>query len=183
MERQAATDLLNSLFESWGSSLVRYASQLTWSRETAEDLAQEAFLALYADLREGRKIDNPKAWTIAIVRNLAHKGYRDRCRHAEVLESSERMDLRSAPSHDQDEWGDLRRILAVLTPRETEVLMLRMQVLKYREIADQLNISDKSVSTLLARALRKLQMAARQQTETDHQSLNLERRLFEKPLQ
>lgn len=183
MERQEAADLLNSLFETWGSSLVRYAFQLTWSRESAEDLAQEAFLALYADLREGKKIDNLKAWTLAIVRNLAHKKHRDHCRHAEVLESSDKMDQRCAPNQEQDEWQDLRRMLSVLTPREAEVIMLRMQVLKYREIADQLHISDKSVATLLARALRKLQLAAQREAETGRGSLHLDRRIFGKSLQ
>jgi DNA-directed RNA polymerase specialized sigma24 family protein len=54
MERQEAEILLNSLFESWGGFLVRYAFQLTWSRETAEDLAQEAFMALYAVCRSSQ---------------------------------------------------------------------------------------------------------------------------------
>src|SRR6185312_14448755 len=97
MERQEAENLVNSLFESWGSFLVRYAFQLTWSRETAEDLAQEAFMALYADLRRSKKINNLKAWTLTIVRNRAHRGYRDQRRHGEVLEPGDVMDCRSAP--------------------------------------------------------------------------------------
>jgi RNA polymerase sigma-70 factor, ECF subfamily len=186
MERQEAEILLNSLFESWGGFLVRYAFQLTWSRETAEDLAQEAFMALYADLRKGKKIDNLKAWVLAIVRNLAHKAHRDRRRHGEVLESGDVMDGRCAPCLEADEWQDqdLRHMFSVLTPRETEVLMLRMQVFKYREIAAQLNISDKSVATLLARALRKLQLAAQKEADAGKADPKLEeRRIVEQALQ
>lgn len=54
---------------------------------------------------------------------------------------------------------DVRSLLAVLSPREEEVLLLRLEAMKYREIADQLGISMNSVNTLLARALRKLQQA------------------------
>jgi DNA-directed RNA polymerase specialized sigma24 family protein len=39
------------------------------------------------------------------------------------------------------------------------VLLLRLEALKYREIAEQLGISMNSVNTLLARALRKLEDA------------------------
>ena len=158
MERQEAEQLVNALFESWGTFLVRYAYQLTWSRETAEDLAQEAFMALYSDLRQGKEIENLKAWALAIVRNLAHRGYRDRRRHGEVLEAG-RSDGHSlcASCRRSRRAAILQQMLSVLTPREAEVMMLRMQVLKYREIAAQLNISDKSVATLLARGLRKLQ--------------------------
>ena len=59
---------------------------------------------------------------------------------------------------------DIRSLLSVLTPREEEVLLLRLESLKYREIADQLGISINSVNTLLARALRKLQQATGQKT-------------------
>ena len=52
-------------------------------------------------------------------------------------------------------------LLAVLSPREEEVVLLRLQSMKYREIADQLGIGTKSVCTLLARAIRKLQGASR----------------------
>jgi DNA-directed RNA polymerase specialized sigma24 family protein len=54
---------------------------------------------------------------------------------------------------------DIRCLPSVLTPREEQVLLLRLEALKYREIADQLGSSMNSVNTLLARALRKLQRA------------------------
>jgi DNA-directed RNA polymerase specialized sigma24 family protein len=59
--------------------------------------------------------------------------------------------------------GDVRSLLSVLSLREEEVLLLRLEAFKYREIAEQLGISMNSVNTLLARALRKLQQATVQQ--------------------
>jgi RNA polymerase sigma-70 factor (ECF subfamily) len=174
MERQEAAELCSSLFDGWGESLVRYAFQLTWSREVAEDLAQEAFMALYADLRKGKEIENPKAWALAIVRNLAHKRYRDNERHGEILEPTEVMDSRPAPRITGDESSGIERFFCLLTPRESEVLRLRLQVLKYREIADQLKISDKTVAKLLARALRKLQAAATAESKITRRTLDVE---------
>ena len=60
---------------------------------------------------------------------------------------------------------DIRNLLSVLSPREEEVLLLRLEALKYREIAEQLGIGMNSVNTLLARALRKLQHAMGQKAE------------------
>ena len=65
----------------------------------------------------------------------------------------------------------VRDLLGLLSRREEEVLLLRLEAMKYREIADHLGISMNSVNTLLARALRKLQTAAAQHAVTG--SVNL----------
>jgi CheY-like chemotaxis protein len=52
-------------------------------------------------------------------------------------------------------------LLSILSSREEEVLLLRLQSLKYSEIAGQLGISVKTVGVLLTRALRKLESAAK----------------------
>jgi RNA polymerase sigma factor (sigma-70 family) len=68
--------------------------------------------------------------------------------------------------------GDIRDLLSVLSPREEEVLLLRLEALKYREIADQLGISMNSVNALLARALRKLQVAMLEKTKVERENRN-----------
>jgi len=65
--------------------------------------------------------------------------------------------------------GDIRSLLSLLSPREEEVLLLRLEAFKYREIAEQLGISMNSVNTLLARALRKLQQATAQPTRQERE--------------
>ena len=58
------------------------------------------------------------------------------------------------------ELDNITRHFTVLSQREEEVLLLRLQTMKYREIAQSLGISVGSVPSLLARALRKLQAFA-----------------------
>ena len=53
----------------------------------------------------------------------------------------------------------LEGFLSRLAPREREVILLRAQGLKYREIAAQLGISSNSVGKLLFRAVRKMRAA------------------------
>jgi RNA polymerase sigma factor (sigma-70 family) len=80
---------------------------------------------------------------------------KDRSLHEQLDEA----DLPGEPAAEISRLAEIRSLLSVLSPREEEVLLLRLEALKYREIADQLGISMNSVNTLLARALRKLQEA------------------------
>jgi RNA polymerase sigma-70 factor (ECF subfamily) len=157
MDQETATRVVNELFDSLGAFLVRYALRRTGSHEVANDLVQEAFLALYRDLRTGKQIQDPKLWTIGAVRNQIRKHARTIRRRHEDLTDPDSLDLypaRPFPFATDDERPPVA--LSVLTPREEEVVLLRLQSLKYREIGAQLGIGAKSVCTLLTRAIRKL---------------------------
>lgn len=158
MNQADATTLVDSLFESLGVFLVRYAQRRVHSSALAEDIVQDAFLSLYRDLRLGKDIHDPKAWTIGAVRNLIRKHARDTARHGEELIATEMFDL--VPSQHSAFVEEPSLVLCGLSPREEEVVLLRLQSFKYREIADHLGIGAKSVCTLLARAIRKLQKVA-----------------------
>jgi RNA polymerase sigma factor (sigma-70 family) len=153
-----ATDLVAALFDRWYMSLVRYAIRTTASYELAEDLAQDAFMQLYQALRAGKSIEHPKAWTICVLRRTMNKQLKDRGLHEQLDE----LDMPGEPAPEMSRLAEIRSLLSILSPREEEVLLLRLEALKYREIADQLGISMNSVNTLLARALRKLQSALSQ---------------------
>jgi RNA polymerase sigma-70 factor (ECF subfamily) len=162
MKRQEASQLVESLFDAWGPGLARHVYFATGSRELAEDLVQEAFMALYRELGRGKTIANARAWTLTVVRHHIGKYERAVKRHGEQLEPFEVLDAFEAREDGQpDTERDLQRMLPVLTPREGQVLLLRLESMKYREIAEHLGINAKSVATLLARALRKLQQAVK----------------------
>jgi RNA polymerase sigma-70 factor (ECF subfamily) len=165
MDQERTTRLVNDLFETMGAFLMRYAVRGTRCPESAQDVVQEAFLALYRDLRNGKQIEDPKAWLVGAVRNQVRKQIRYSMHHSADLLSPEEFDLLPSPplapasdGADEDLGPDA---LSRLTPREEEVVLLRLQSLKYREIAQHLGISAKSVCTLLARAVRKLHDASR----------------------
>jgi RNA polymerase sigma factor (sigma-70 family) len=158
-----ATDLVTALFGRWYMSLVRYALRTTENYELAEDLAQDTFMQLYQALRADISIDHPKAWTICVLRRAMNRQMKDRALHEPLDELEIAGDIVTEGSG----IADIRNLLSVLSPREEEVLLLRLEALKYREIADQLGISMNSVNTLLARALRKLQGANTRQANKE----------------
>jgi len=151
-----ATQLVAVLFDRCYTQLVRYAVRSLTDHDLAEDLVQDAFMQLYGALRSGKSIHYPKAWAMCVLRRAVNRHVQERFDH-EQLE-----DYENIPTSDR-ESGCLSLIadyLCVLSRREEEVLLLRLEAMKYREIADQLGISMNSVNTLLSRALQKLKKVA-----------------------
>jgi RNA polymerase sigma-70 factor (ECF subfamily) len=168
MDRPEALRQFDPFFEVWYPHLLRYVCRFATCRATAEDVAQEVFLDLYRALRAGQRIEFPKAWTLRVARRkcaeLRGRPFSLDLAH-EPLETLENY----SENPDLDSNIDLQRLrgcLSVLTEREEQVLLLRLQAMKFREIGASLGITTSSVNTLLARALARLQQAfgVRQQT-------------------
>lgn len=160
MTQAAATELVNSLFRSWYPLLVRYAHRLTGDAALAQDVVQESFMNLYRELGAGKTIHNPRAWTFCVIRREIARQTRTHGLYKVSLDDLERGTELIAPRMNAPdltlEGDEAARILSRLSPREKEVMLLRMESLKCREIASELGISINSVTTLLARALKKL---------------------------
>ncbi len=162
MQADKASEFVSSLFETWAPALYRFACRESRSPLVAEDLVQEAFFYLYKELRNGRAIDNPKAWTTTVVQYQARKMRRELNRHGQ-LASFDLVATGTTAVADSNDKDAIAELLCTLSRREQEVLQLRLESLKYREIANRIGISAKSVATLLARALRKIQAARQSQ--------------------
>lgn len=172
MNQERATSLVDELYESWYAQLVRYARRLSRQQPSAEEIVQDTFLDLYRALRAGQDVRHPKAWTMSVVR---HKAFDRRSEPFGVDREHETLDAERAPDwgHRIDTAIDCQRVrgcFSLLSLREEEVLLLRLQSMKYREIADSLGISINSVNTLLARALEKMQRALRRPSDRARRS-------------
>ena len=159
----AHSELVASLFASVGPSLFRYVARATGSPELADDIVQDAFLALYRKLCLGERIKKPSAYVFGAARNQIRKHARTQRQRGELLVARDVLD-ETCPAADRPVdtlayLDEATAVFSVLTEREEAVVLLRLQSLKYREIAEQLAISPKTVATLLARAVSKLQKA------------------------
>lgn len=164
MDRGDAERIINELFTSAYSATVRYAACRCGSIDLAEDLVQEAFGALYARLRDGAVIKKPRAWVMKAVQNQICKAWRKAKNRPERAVPRHELEAFALPSNGLGGFVDpdrphLEGFLPGLAPREREVILLRAQGLKYREIASRLGISSNSVGTLLLRAARKMRAA------------------------
>ena len=164
MNREDASRTVIALYESWYMWLLRYAARAMGDIHRAEDLVQEVFMRLYQELCIGKEIERPQAWTLIVLRHEIGREIRSLVQDRKVYEPLEAAEVPGIASSESQETeliqGEIEKFFSILTPREQEVILLRMQAMKYREIAANLKISSSAVNTLLARALRKLQRAA-----------------------
>lgn len=165
MTRKEALQFVSSLYVPWYSTLVRYACRLTHSISMAEDVVQEAFFALFRSLLQGTEIVEPKAWLLCVVRREAGRQIQQESKRRTHTHEFAQEPGSAPPVHPcldgKGEKADqLARMFSVLTVREEEVLLLRMQAMSYKEIAAELGISCNTVKTLLARGLRKMRAEA-----------------------
>jgi RNA polymerase sigma-70 factor (ECF subfamily) len=160
-EEADACEIVGSLYRSWYIPVVRYARHKVRDYALAEDMVQDAFMALYSELRSGKAVHKPKAWLFLTVRRRIADHYRRASR--EEIRGQKEGSIEDVAAPDLPpgiENSGLSGLFGILSGREQEVLLLRISSLKYREIGDELGISSNSVSQLLSRAIRKLRTAA-----------------------
>lgn len=176
MSRDEASTLVTGLFRSSYPALVGYALRMSGRLEIAQEVVQETFFLLYRELRGGRMVTSPNAWLLTVIRRKVNSQASPDIFQRGVRAPSEALDaLPARPFADQEQAvrsSDLRKLFSVLTPREEEVILLRLAALKYREIGAHLGISEKTVSALVTRALRKLQQAAVRSPRVDSPSIH-----------
>ena len=131
--------------------------RLVGDHAEAEDLALETFLRLYRTPPAGG--DNLGGWLYRVATNLglnAIRTWKRRERYeleAGVWDLQENAEPDPAESQARNEdRRRVRRILGEMTPRQSQLLILRHSGLAYKEIADALGVSANSIGTLLARA-------------------------------
>jgi RNA polymerase sigma-70 factor (ECF subfamily) len=141
------------LFEQHGDAIYRFAVVLLRHHQDAEDVVQETFLKLLRHLGDGGNTDNVRGWLFTVAAHASRDRQRRRFR---FLPWAADYDARVAPPELPDEDGRLaaaRESLRRLAGRDRLLLALRAHDLSYRDIAAAAGIRQKSVGTLLARAV------------------------------
>jgi RNA polymerase sigma factor (sigma-70 family) len=141
-------------------ALERYVRRLLANPDEASDVAQEAFLRVYAE-ELGDRTPASAALLYTVARNLAISELRKRKSRAtdSVGDMSSLQliseDLRPDEQADmQEQLAAVERAMARMAPKCLEVFRLRkLQELSHAEIADQMDISNKTVERHISRAL------------------------------
>jgi RNA polymerase sigma-70 factor, ECF subfamily len=152
-------------FEQWRDPVYRYLVAAFGNAAQAEDVTQEAFLQLYRCLHAGQSIGNARAWVFRVAHNLAVNQIKGR-QFITPLDDETWAELRQSyqdagPSPEQkliqqEKFDRLRAAVASLTAPERQCLHLRTKGLRYREIAEILDISTTTVAETLYRVIEKL---------------------------
>jgi RNA polymerase sigma-70 factor, ECF subfamily len=148
----------DALFRAWYTPLVRYAFTFTaGDLDEAEELVQETFAKFWAQRETFDFHHSAKAYLFRMVHNLALNRLRSQRTQERYAEHQIRQMAHEyeAPKDDPELQHRFREVLKNLPAQCRQVFELsRFEELKYREIAEQLGISIKTVETHMGKALR-----------------------------
>jgi RNA polymerase sigma-70 factor (ECF subfamily) len=159
-----AAGAYEDLLDRHWAALVRYAAAIVRSGDAAQDIAQEAFVRLWASRAHAGSPQNAErevAYLYRTVRNLSLNERRWRRVRALWLERQP-ADGAQAPAVEDEEAVDarVRRAVAELPRRRREVFELaRYHDLTYQQIAVALGLSAQTVANHMSAALRDLRSA------------------------
>ncbi|MEO1517413.1 MAG: RNA polymerase sigma factor [Bacteroidota bacterium] len=147
------------LFEEQAEHLRNFLYYKSGNIELAADLMQEAFLRLWRDCKKV-PLEKARAYLFRVSGNL----FLDHVRHQQVVFKFQSRPTASA-THESPEFiyeteefrQQLEHFLAQLPDNVREVFLLnRIDKLTYRQIAERLDISVKTVEKRMSKALQEL---------------------------
>ena len=139
------TDAFDRFYRDERARVVAFAYALSGSQAAAEDLAQDAFLAVH---ERWASIDNPAAYIRRTIANLASTRFRRLGRESNALLRlrGRRQEFNELAPEDADFW----RAVAGLAPRQRAVVALfYVDDQSVAQIADTLGVAPGTVKSTL----------------------------------
>ena len=172
IERPVArgADAAGDLYERYSGQIFGYCLHQLGSREEAEDAVQTTFMNAFRGLQRGIVPELESAWLFKIAHNVCLSRRRSSWRRGRV-EAPNNFEVLSevVPGREQvaDELIRLQDVLEEMPENQRRAILLReWQGLTYREISDELGLSQAAVETLIFRARRALAQGLEQDADT-----------------
>lgn len=154
---------IDALFKAYYRELCIFAFQIVEDMDASEDLVQDVFSRCITQHVQMSEIDNPRAYLYKAVRNASLKHLKKqaplyRVDHL-VNEILDTYDVERFIIEIERKMEIYRAIDSL--PEQCRKIFINCQInqLKYRETAEELNISVNSVKTQMKKALRLLREA------------------------
>jgi RNA polymerase sigma factor (sigma-70 family) len=153
-------DATHALYERYASQIFGYCLHQLGSREEAEDAVQSTFLNAFRGLKRGVVPEMEAAWLFKIAHNVCLSRRRSSWRRGRIESPADFevvQEIAPAPSRRSDELIGLQDVLETMPENQRRAILLReWQGLSYHEIAEELDLSQSAVETLIFRARRSL---------------------------
>jgi RNA polymerase sigma factor (sigma-70 family) len=152
--------LTHGLYERHAAKILSYCQHQLGSREEAEDAVQTTFMNAFRALGRGIVPETETAWLFKIAENVCLSRRRSSWRRGRIESPSDFEVIEEVvpgPSRQRDELIGIEDALASMPEQQRRAILLReWQGLSYREIAEELELSQSAVETLIFRARRSL---------------------------
>lgn len=165
--RQGDDRAFEELYERYRPQIQAFARRLTHDPDRADDLAQEVFISALRRLRATDRAIDFRPWIYEIARNACIDEYRRTRRQVEVSIDRDSIDgwlghLSGGPSPEvavesKQQLADLQGAFRGLSQRHHRIIVAReLEGKSYRQIGDELGMSQVVVESTLFRARRRL---------------------------
>jgi len=152
------------LFDELRDPALRYVLSFGLTIHDGEEVTQEVFLALLRHLQMGKPRDNLRGWIFRVAHNLALKRRQSNDRVLDAngpswFPAESQLDTAWNPEERLSASQKQIRLLSIfqtLSERDQRCMRLRLEGLRYREIAAVLDMSLGAVSNSLARSLTRM---------------------------
>jgi RNA polymerase sigma-70 factor, ECF subfamily len=147
----------HTLYKQYGAQIHTYCRRRLRSAEEAEDAVQTTFLNAFRALQRGTTPQAEQAWLYKIAQHVCDA----RGSSVHRVETPARFELLdetvAAPARETDELYGLEEALEAMPANQRRAIVLReWRGLSYREIAEELHLTQTAVEMLLFRARRAL---------------------------
>jgi RNA polymerase sigma-70 factor, ECF subfamily len=161
--KDGQTDKLGLLFERYNKSLYGFFYRLTTDSDTSEDLVQNVFIRILKYKHTYHGDGKFSTWMFHMARNMFADHYKKNKRmgykeDVEVADKYFRDDVNAESTRIHSEEMDLlQQAMNQLSLEKREILILsKYQEMRYREIADLLQLTESAVKVRIFRALKEL---------------------------
>lgn len=154
-------DRVGGLYEESRDDVYRYLLTLGLHPPQAQETTQEIFCRLYATMKSGEDVRNPRAWIFRVAHNMGLK-VRARQKWESPFDPclEERLLARGPDPErgvlEQEKSRRFHRAVESLSEQQRRCLFLRLEGLRYPEIGSALGISASAVGEFLRRAMVRL---------------------------
>ncbi len=149
------------LFKTHFVHLCNFAYQFVKDRDAAKDITQKVYINLWENRAKIDLKQAPKSYLFTSVRNRSINYLRDHKKYRSKVLDLDIHDLDKSMEEEELDLEELRsKIAAALETLPTKCRqvfeMSRYQEMKYKDIAEELDISQKTVEAHMSRALKGL---------------------------
>ena len=170
------------LYSQYGKQIYSYCLHKLRSREEAEDAVQTTFMNAFRSLQRGATTQFEQAWLFKIAQNVCFARQTSSSRRLRLEAPNDFEVLQEiVPSREGEqplELMGLEEALEQMPENQRRAILLReWQGLSYREIAQELELTQAAVEMLIFRARRTLAGALEEPTEVEGRRVRAGRRV------
>lgn len=147
------------LYDMYYDCVYRYIYVSVKNKWNAEDIIATVFTKIYENKEKITEVEESKNWIFRIAHNTIIDFYRKNSKVIPIENFFDRGDVDAGYENIliRDEFCEVKKIIDELPKETKEMLYLRFYgELKFREIAETVNITENTVKSTVSRAIKKI---------------------------